>query len=37
KAAAEMQNAQALAGLEEAERTAFTGLMRRVIANMQRG
>ncbi|MCE8555472.1 MarR family transcriptional regulator [Ruegeria pomeroyi] len=37
KAAAGAQNAQALAGLDAAERATFTALMRRVIGNMQRG
>ncbi|MEX0365967.1 MAG: MarR family winged helix-turn-helix transcriptional regulator [Ruegeria sp.] len=37
KAAARAQNAQALAGLDEADRARFLALMRRAIANMQRG
>ncbi|MCE8521183.1 MarR family transcriptional regulator [Ruegeria pomeroyi] len=37
KTAAGAQNAQALAGLDAAERATFIALMRRVIGNMQRG
>ncbi|WP_171180025.1 MarR family winged helix-turn-helix transcriptional regulator [Ruegeria sp. HKCCD8929] len=37
KAAARAQNAQALAGIDEADRARFLALMRRAIANMQRG
>ncbi|MEX0316943.1 MAG: MarR family winged helix-turn-helix transcriptional regulator [Ruegeria sp.] len=37
KAAARTQNAQALAGIDDADRVLFLALMRRAIANMQRG